>query len=630
MLAVFRGFLNTWVAKVFFLVLVASFALWGIGDVVRNVGQDTAVATVGSRRIEVPEMQDAFRRQLAQVSRMLGNRVEPTPQIRVSVAEQALERLVVQAAIAQEAARLGVAVPDEALRQAVFDNPNFRGRAGGFDRATFNAIMQSNNLTEQRYLELLRADLVQRQLIEAVRSGATAPGPLAREVFALQRETRVAELVELPFVGAAEPPAPDEADLRRYYENNPQAYSAAEYRRIKAVILSPESVARDIEVPDAELRAYYDQHRSEYVSAEKRSVEVVVAQEEEKAQTVATLWTSGAEWPTIEQTAQQLGASSVVLDDATQQEFPAAELGQAVFQANPQTVSGPIRSALGWQVFRVTKVAPGSERTFDQVREEVRAKVARDRAVDQVYTRANKLEDALSSGAPLDELPGDLGLAAIAGTLDAQGMTPQGEPAPIPGSPALRQALIQAAFQAAKGDQPRLIEGPEQSYYAFAVEETTPPALKPFETVEASVRDDWERDQRRREQDAVAARLLAAVKGGTILDDAATVAGVRMERTPPVSRNAPTPGIPRELVEPLFGLKRGEPTMVETPEGFVVAVLAEASSPDPASDPAGLSQIRGRLVQAEGEDLEITFAAALRDRANPRINRQLLNSIAQP
>lgn len=630
MLAVFRGFLNTWAAKVLFLVLVGSFALWGIGDVVQNVGRDTAVATVGDRRIEVPEMQDAYRRQLAQVSRMLGNRVEPTPQIRVGVAEQALERLVVQAAIAQEAARLGVAVPDEALRRAVFENPNFRGRSGSFDRATFDAIMRSNNLTEQRYLELLRAELVQQQLMEAVRSGATAPGPLAREVFALQRETRVAEVVELPFAGAPEPPAPDEAELRRYYENNPQAYSAAEYRRIKAVILSPESVARDIEVPDAELQAYYDQHRAEYVSPEKRSVEVVVAQEEAKAQTIATLWSSGAEWPAVEQTAQQLGASSVVLDDATLGEFPAAELGQAVFQAAPQAVSGPVRSALGWQVFRVTKVTPGSERTLDQVRDEVRARVARDRAVDQVYTRANKLEDALSSGAPLDELPGDLGLAAVAGTLDAQGMTPPGEPAPIPGSPALRQALIQAAFGAAKGEQPRLIEGPEQSYFAVAVEETTPPALKPFETVEASVRDDWERDQRRRGQEAVAARLLAAVKAGSSLDDAATVADVRMERTPPVPRNAPVPGVPRELVEPLFGLKRGEPTMVETPEGFVVATLVEASSPEAASDPAGLDQVRGRLVQAVEEDVEIVFAAALRDRANPRINRQLLNNIAQP
>ena len=51
-----------------------------------------------------------------------------------------------------------------------------------------------------------------------------------------------------------------------------------------------------------------------------------------------------------------------------------------------------------------------------------------------MYDRANKVDDLLASGAPLDELPGDLGLAGVTGTLDAQGNTPDGTPAPIPGA----------------------------------------------------------------------------------------------------------------------------------------------------------------------------------------------------
>ena len=128
----------------------------------------------------------------------------------------------------------------------MFDSPAFRGRGGAFDRATYDAVLRSSNLTEPQLVQLLRADLTQRQLMEAVRSGAAEPGPLAREVFALQQETRVAELAELPFSAAADPPAPTEADLRRAYDNNPQAYSAPEYRRIKAVILSTERLAWEV------------------------------------------------------------------------------------------------------------------------------------------------------------------------------------------------------------------------------------------------------------------------------------------------------------------------------------------------------------------------------------------------
>ena len=174
----------------------------------------------------------------------------------------------------------------------------------------------------------------------------------------------------------------------------------------------------------------------------------------------------------------------------------------------------------------MTKVTPGTDRELAAVHDEVRAKVARDRATDQVYGRANKLEDALSAGTSLDDLPGDLGVAAITGTMDANGNTASGDPAPIPGPPALRQAIITAAFALTKGEPPRMTEGPDQSYFAVAVEDTTEPTLKPFDQVQAQVREDWEHEQRRHAQDQVAAKLLTAAKAGGSLDDAAVVAGV--------------------------------------------------------------------------------------------------------
>jgi len=631
MLSLFRRFLNTWAARAFFIVLIASFGLWGIADVVRTVGHDSAIATVGDHKVEGPEFQEAMRTQLAQVSRMLGGKTEPTPAIRQAVAGQALDRLIVQAAIQNEVSRLGLAVPDDAVRAAVFDVKAFQGKSGAFDRATFESVLRSNNLTEPRFLDLMRSDLGQRQLMEAVQVGAVPPEVVTQQVFAFQRETRVAQYVELPFATAAEPPAPTEADLQRAYDNNGDRYSAPEFRRIKAVILSPETVARDIEVPDADISAYYEQHKAEYVTPEKRSVEVVVSQNEAQAKELATTWIAGVGWDAVQKAAAAGGASSVALDDATPAEFPAPELGQAVFTAPAETVTGPIQSALGWQVFRVTKVTAGTERPLAQATDEIRLKIARERAVDQVYARANKLEDALSANGSLDDLPGDLGVAAVTGTLNAQGNTPEGQPAPIPGSPALRQALLTAAFALGKNEPARMTEGPDQSYFAVTVEDMTAAARKPFAEVEAQVREDWVRDARRKEQERAAASLLTAAQAaGSNLEDAATVAGVRLQHTPPVMRAQPTPGVPAEMTEPLFSMKSGATTMIETPEGFYVMALGEVATPDPAADPLGTSQIRTALTQAIGQDIELTVAAALRARANPQVNRTLLNSMIQP
>ena len=626
MLGLIRQFLSTRAAKVFFVLLIIPFLSWGVADVVRNSGSSTALATVGDRTIEPQEFQEAFRQQVNQVSRALGGRVQPTPAMLRGIAGQTLERLIVQAAIAGEVERLGLVVPDDKLREAVFAMPAFRGRTGAFDRAQFEAVLRQNNLTEGRFLELMRADIAQRQLIDTIQAGVSPPKTLLDQVYAFQRETRIADLVELPFAAAPEPPEPTDEQLKRAYEDDPQRYATPATRRIQAVILSPDTIARDVEVPEADIAAYYEQHKSDYGAPERRSVEAVVAQDETKAQALAEAWRAGADWDAMQKQAAQAGASAAAIEETGKDGLPGT-LADAAFAAAPGTVTGPVKSDFGWQVFRVTQVTPGTEQTLAEARDAVRDRLARERAVDLVYGRANTLEDQLAAGTKLDDLPGDLGLAAITGTLDAKGLTPEGEPAPIPGSPELRQAIVTAAFAAGKDDPPRMTEGPGQTYFALRVEEEKPATVKPFAEVEAQVRDNFLHDARRRAQEVAAAKLVAAVQSGTSLDDAATVAGVRMEQTPPMARNTPTEGVPAELTPAVFALQPNEATMIETSTGFIVAGLAKAEVPE--ADAATLAQMRAGLDTALGQDIEMTFAAALRDRAKPTVNQTMLDTLTQ-
>ena len=631
MLKSIRTFLDSRWSKPFFVALIVPFVLWGIAGVAQNAagGGSTAVATVAGKRIEPPDFQQAFRQQVNAVTKQLGGRTDPTPEMRRAIAGATLDRLVVQAAISAEVDRLGLVVPDEAVRQEIFAIPAFRGRTGAYDHATMVNVLQQNGYSESRFITVMRSDIGQRELMEAVQVGASAPGALVNQVFAFQHEQRVADLVELPFSAAPAPPAPSEDDLRSAYENDPQRYAVPEYRRVNIAVLSPDTIARTIDVPDAELQAYYDAHKAEFGGPERRSVEVVGVGDEAAAQTLAATWTGGADWAAMQKAAADAGGSAAALDDATPVDIPGADLADAVFKAAPNQVTGPVKTAFGWQVLRVTKVVPANEQPFEAIRDTIHGRVAHDRAVDQIYARSNQFEDALSAGSGLDKIPADIGVSGAVGTMDAKGMTPDGEPAPIPGSPAVRAAILASAFATPKGNVPTMIEGPDQSYYAILVEDETPPQVRPFDAVQAQVRDNWEHDQRRRAEEVIAAKLLAAARTGS-LDDAATVAGVRAEQTKPIPRGAQqAEGVPGQLIEPLFAMKLNDATMIETPDGFFVAKLVSISSPDPLTDPAGAAQIRTALNRSVDQDVELTYAAALRDRDHPQVNRQLFESLAQ-
>jgi peptidyl-prolyl cis-trans isomerase D len=141
---------------------------------------------------------------------------------------------------------------------------------------------------------------------------------------------------------------------------------------------------------------------------------------------------------------------------------------------------------------------------------------------------------------------------------------------------------------------------------------------------------DWTADQQRHAAEQKAAKLLTAIKGGQSLADAAAVAGVPVNRTPEVTRGAATEDMPGPLANVLFGLKPGEPAMVATPTTFVVAVPAQIDTPNPSVDPGGYDQLRTAISRSVAGDLSSTFADAVRERANPRINQENYNSIVQP
>jgi peptidyl-prolyl cis-trans isomerase D len=635
MISAFRRSLDSWIVRGFFLIMVLAFITWGVGDVVRLIGSDTWVAKVGGETIEVPQVQEAFQQQMAELSRRLPPGTEATAEMRRAVASAALQGLITQAATTQEERSLGIVVPDEAVRQAVFAIPAFRGPSGQFDRATFETVLRNNGLTEPRFLEMVRGNLAQQQLLETLAVGAVPPAELVKQVFAYQFEKRSAELASLPFAAVATPRAPDEAALQRWYDNHPDLYSTPEYRRIKAVVLAPETLAKEIPITDADLRAAYDARQAEYVKPERRSVQVVQAPDQAKARDLVARWSGGADWTAMQAAAQTAGGSAIELDNSLESGLPGEALGRAVFAATQGTVSSPVQGLGGWQVIKVINVTPGSRQDFDQVKAALRERLLAEKATDIIYDRANKVDNILASGSGLDELPSDLGLVGVTGTMDAAGNTLDGRPAPIPGGDAVRQALIAAAFQAHKGDPPRLTEVPLKpsggsAYYALSLEEVIAPAVKPYADVKDQVLADWTRDAVRHTQETAAARLMSAVRQGQKLADAAVAARLSVQRTPLSGREQAVSGMPAELLRPLFDLKPGEPTMVESADGFIVAVPAQIVAPDPASDPADYSQVREILTRSMGNDVDQIFIQALRERAAPRINQQNLDSISGP
>ncbi len=627
MLTALRRLAGTWVAKILFVLLILSFAVWGIEDVVRNLGRETAVAHVAGDPIELTEAQAHARREMQRLARQLGNRFEPDDNIRRAVAAQALEQLISDRALRAEAQRLGITAPTEAVRNSVFAIPGLRGEDGTFSRTVFDNFLRQNDLTERQFLQIVAGDVLRQQLAGAVRSGAASPDMLSAPILAWAMERRGAEVVLVQSGAMPEPEAATEAQLRRFQENNAARFSTPEYREAVIAVLTPETIASEIEVTDAQLQQAYDSRRAQYDLPERRALLQSVVPNEEAARQIAQAWRDGAAFSAIEAQASAADGSAAdlgLLDRAT---LPLANVAEAAFAAPAGAVTDPVQSPFGWHVIKVDRIEPATVRTLADVRDELRAEVARDRAFDMAFERANRVEDALAGGAPLTEVGQRFGLGVATVTIDASGRDAEGAVVALPLPDAQRTELLRAVFAARQGDAPRMTEMGD-AFVAIELRAVTPPALRPFESVEAALRVAFEADARRRAAEERAAALLAAVRGGKPLAEAAAEAGLTAQRVAAFGRNPQQAGaLPPELLAPLFEARQGEVTMAETRTGFAVAQLTDIIPFNPASDPLGLGRVRTEIEQSMQDELEEQFAIALRGRADVRINRTLLDQV---
>jgi peptidyl-prolyl cis-trans isomerase D len=304
-------------------------------------------------------------------------------------------------------------------------------------------------------------------------------------------------------------------------------------------------------------------------------------------------------------------------------------LAGAVFGAAPGKIVGPVQGPDNYFVFNVTSASSGGAPPFALVADALRQKLQIQMAQARVNQDLDNVQDALAGQTPLDQLPGNLGLVAVEGTLDAKGNTPKGEPAPIPGGDALRKAIVQAVFAGHPGDAPQLMNGPDDSYFAFTIDTIQPPSLQPYDAVKQKVAAAWLQDAMQREAELKAVALLQAVNKGQSLDSAASAAGYSLTALPAMTRTAPPAGVSNALAQILFSLKPGQATMQQSKDGFTVLAVTAITRPSPKDDPSDAAAVTQAMTKAMQDDTVASLMAGFQARDSVRVNGKVFAQIYQ-
>jgi peptidyl-prolyl cis-trans isomerase D len=596
--------------------LVVGLAGFGIGVgggiTVRNV------AEVGDRPVTTEDYVRALQQELRAYSQQLGRDLPMAEARDYGIDRLVLARLVNDAALDEEAARLGLSAGDEAVRAQVTATPAFQGADGNFSRDAYTYALERIGMRPSEFEELLRAEAARELVAQGVQAPARMPDTAARTVLDFLGEKRGFEWLRLdPALLPAPVAAPTDAELQAEYGAHPDRYTRPETRRITYASVTPDALASTVTVPEDELRAAYEAESAKYRTPERRVADRIgFATAEEAAAAKARLDAGEIDFDALAVerglTPEDIDQGFVVADELTD----AAR--DAVFGAEGPGIVGPVDTALGPSLFRINAILAATTTPF----EEARAELARDRARAEaerlIHEDTAHIEDLLAGGATVEEIAAETVLEPGTLALDA------GTTGGLADDPAFR-AAAEAAEVGVETDLIALEGGGLATLRVDAVE---PPALLPLAEVRDRVAADWTAARTAEALTELAEGYVADLDAGLTL----AALGERIDRpvatVAPLTRADTAEGAPPALVAEVFAVEPGAALVLPDAGTVILARLGAIEPFDPAApeNAAAMTALTEQLDRQVADDLLTLFTAAVRDEAGVSVNQTLVES----
>lgn len=612
---------KSFLAAILMGVLALSFVVWGVGDIFTGVTR-TAVATVGGVNIESTDFQRTYRNFLRQQGQRMGIELSPEMARSMGLPQTALQQMVDRIALDNFVASQGITASDASVAQEIRAIEGFRGASGQFDYLTFQRALQMAGYTEEQFTREVRADLARNQLTGALESFFGVPGEYSMALHQYVNEKRAADYVLVPASAAGEIASPDTKTLETFVKENAARFSTPEYRDVEFAYATPADVP--VEVTDELIAQEYEARKATYVVPERRELSQMEFKTEAEARAARARIASGTTFETLVKE-RGLTPADVTLGVRSAEELGDPAAAKAAFAVGANETSEPVQGTFAWLLLKTGKITPGSSRTLDDARDELRESVRQQLVAQRMDELLNAYEDARNKGQNLAAAAeaAHLKFARIP-AMDSRGNTPAGEPAAgLPADP----EFLAAVFSADVGSDNDPISSKSGAIYILRVNGTTPPKQKPLAEVRAEAEAAWIAQRR---SELLGARVKAltdqAVKEKS-LDGIAKALGGSVRKSPALSRDTNTPEISSAVVGRIFETKHEGIVSAPHGDGYIIARVTGIAHPRPQPGDKEFPAQAQALAAGVAADMSITMAASARNAQKATINEQNLNTV---
>ncbi len=631
MLDLMRKHAGSWMIKFVLGAIIVVFAFWGVGTF--NARRLTTVATVDDTIITFESYRDAYSRLLEQIRQRFGDNLDENLLKAMNLKQQAIEQLVNERLLTNEAQRLGLEVTDEELARAIRGVEVFQGKSG-FDYDRYRRVLSANRLTPENF------EIEQRQAILLGKLRAIVSDTVkVADIEARQWFDFINTKIALDFVRFDPDQFPQatvsEQEIQAYYDAHKDDYRTSPMRRVRYLFFDPASFAGQAVVSDEDVAEYYESNTAEFhqeESIEARHVLIGTAETDSpeaveaarsKALEVEKLAREGKDFAELARTysTDPSASSNGGFLGRFNRRRMVAPFSDKAFSMKAGEISDPVKTRFGWHIIKVEKAYPATTKPLEQVSASIRAKLLSHKTKVLAAEAAEAAWDAAYDRNDLEAVAADLKL-----TLNTTALF--GRSGPTEAAIADKAKFAAAAFAAPINDISD-VEEMSDGYYILQVVQEQPATTPALADIQDAVTADALREKRSQEARQAAETLLAAARGGEDLAALAKARNLTVDSTGLFGRQEPIPkiGASGEISEAAFGLSTGAPwpeRVLKADKHWYVVRLTQRQAPEQSGFAAQKDRIASQLLRQKKAEAFDALLARLRQGSDIDIKQDML------
>nr|WP_316654096.1 SurA N-terminal domain-containing protein [uncultured Gellertiella sp.] len=621
MLDLLRKAAKTYVAKALFILLIASFGIWGAAQRMEH-GTSSTVMTVGSQEIDIPEFRFAYQSQVSNLSQQLGSQLSTEQAKAFGVEQQVFAQLSAGATMDQLAKDMKLGLSQNRLARLIAEDPAFKSVNGQFDRQIFDARLRNSGLLPNDYINERSKIAMRSQIYDAISGGFVPPKTLVDALTQYRDESRSVDYLLLSNANIDPVKAPADDVLAKWFETVKVRYKAPEYRKINYVQMRLEDVADPAGITEDAVKAEFEKRKESFKTPASRTIEQLTFASKDLADAADTALKSGTPFDQLVKD-QGKAPSDVLLGDFTRDKVPDPAIADPAFTVTKDGgTTGVINGSFGPVILRISKIKAESARTYDAVKDEIRKELALTAAGDEILNRHDQFEDLRASGLSIQQVGDKLKLKGITlDAIDASGLDTSGNP--VKNVPEQRK-LLDAAFKAEQGVETTPMATSEGGYVWFDVLDVKPEHERPLAEVKDKAVADWTAEQQAAALAARTTELAKQVQGGKSLADIGTAMGLQVESKAGIKRSSEDTVLGRGAIAAAFSGPLGTVAHDLNADGsgqilLKVTDVAEQATTDALANQQDVTA----LANTAGEDIVDQMVSRLESDYGVTVNRAL-------